>query len=82
MNLIAEYSKSEQKSSTHDNLAKFYVEVIRKELKTNEDDLFKIPIIGTTTTNSYIFFDIAKDIMKVIVNTISNYRGNILKIGG
>lgn len=56
--------------------------MIKKELKTYEEDLFKIPINASNTLNCYIFFDIAKDVMKLIVTTVTNYKGNIIKIGG
>ena len=32
--------------------------------------------------NNYLFFDVAKDIMKTVVNMVNNFRNNIIKIGG
>lgn len=32
--------------------------------------------------NNYLFFDVAKDIMKTVVNMVNNFRNNIVKIGG
>ena len=32
--------------------------------------------------HNYLFFDVAKDIMKTVVNMVNNFRNNIVKIGG
>lgn len=32
--------------------------------------------------HNYLFFDVAKDIMKTVVNMVNNFRNNIIKIGG
>lgn len=37
---------------------------------------------SASVVNNYIFFDIAKDIMKTVVNMVNNFRTNIIKIGG
>lgn len=42
----------------------------------------KIPINGSNSAGSYVFFDVAKDAMKLVVMTLNNYKGNIVKIGG
>lgn len=44
--------------------------------------MFKIPTTSFNLTNCYIFFDIAKEVMKIIAGTIKNYKGNVIKIGG
>ena len=82
LNLISKHSKDAKSSDPNDRLVTFYLDVLKKDLLKFEDDLLKIPIIGNTTTTSYIFFDIAKEIMKTVVSLISTYRGNIIKIGG
>ena len=80
--MISKHSKDAHSSDPNDRLTTFYLDVLKKELLKFEDDLLKIPIIGNTATTSYIFFDIAKEIMKTVVSLISTYRGNIIKIGG
>lgn len=82
INLISQHSDKDDKTNTNDQIVKFYSEMIKKELKTYEEDLFKIPINASNTLNCYIFFDIAKDVMKLIVTTVTNYKGNSIKIGG
>lgn len=82
INLISQHSDKDDKTNTNDQIVKFYSEMIKKELKTYEEDLFKIPINASNTLNCYIFFDITKDVMKLIVTTVTNYKGNIIKIGG
>lgn len=56
LNLIARNSSEASTGNSNDQLANFYVELLRKELLKYEDDLLKIPIVGNTTSNSYLFF--------------------------
>lgn len=43
--------------------------------------MFAIPIVGNGEAN-YVFFDLSKDAMKVVVNIVNTYKGNIVKLCG
>lgn len=53
----------------------------KKEFKKIEEDLFAVPIVGSSESN-YLFFDMAKTAMKIIATLSSNCKNNVVKVSG
>lgn len=81
LQLIRKHTHKESKPDTLQQIVDFCVTSANKEFKKIEEELFAIPIVGSSESN-YQFFDMAKTAMKVIVTLSGNCKVNVVKVSG
>jgi hypothetical protein len=81
LQLIRKHTHKETKPNTLQQIIDFCVSSANKEFKKIEEELFAIPIVGSSESN-YQFFDMAKTAMKVIVTLSGNCKVNVIKVSG
>lgn len=81
LQIIRKHTHKEAKPDTLQQIVDFCLTNANKEFKKIEEELFAIPIVGSSESN-YQFFDMAKTAMKVIVTLSGNCKVNVVKVSG
>lgn len=81
LQLIRRHSQRPDKPDTLQQIVDFCLTSTGKEFRSIEEELFAVPIVGSSDSN-YQFFDMAKTAMKVIVTLSGNCKANVLKVAG
>lgn len=81
LQLIRTHAGESSKPDTCQQIADLCVNNAKKEFKDIEESLFAVPIVGNSESN-YMFFDMAKNSMKIIVSLAGNCKNNVHKVSG
>lgn len=81
LQIIRKHSHTQAKPDALQQIIDFCLTNVSKQFKKIEEDLFAIPIVGTSDSN-YQFFDMAKTAMKIIVSLSNNSKVNVIKVSG